>query len=223
MEKYAIIVAGGSGVRMGSSTPKQFLLLNNKSLLWYSINTFIKAFSDIHIILVLPENHLQEGEKIIQDFNFLKNKIQIVTGGITRFHSVQNGLKEVKNESIIFVHDAVRCLVSEDLIWKCYSQTIQLGSAIPAITATDSIRIEKENYPEVVDRNFVKIVQTPQTFLSNILVPAFKQGYQDSFTDEATVVEASGNKIFLIEGEKNNIKITTAIDLIIAENLLQQH
>lgn len=222
MKKYAVIVAGGSGVRMGSSIPKQFLLLNDKPVIVYSILAFLHAFNDLEIILLLPENYIAEGKRIITEFGLPAAKINVVAGGPTRFHSVQNGLMEVKEEAVVFVHDAVRCLVSEDLIKRCYNQTIQLGSAIPAITATDSIRMEKENYPEVVDRNLVKIVQTPQTFLSSILLPAFEQDYQDAFTDEATVVESFGKKIFLIDGEKNNIKITTAIDLIVAENLLQQ-
>lgn len=222
MKKYAVIVAGGSGVRMGSSIPKQFLLLNDKPIIVYSILAFLHAYNDIEIILVLPENYIAEGKRIISAFGLPANKINVVAGGQTRFHSAQNGLMQVKDEAVVFVHDAVRCLVSADLIKRCYEQTIQLGSAIPAITATDSIRIEKENYPEVVDRNLVKIVQTPQTFLSNILLPVFEQEYQETFTDEATVVEAFGKQIFLIEGEKNNIKVTTPIDLIVAENLLLQ-
>ncbi len=222
MKKYAVIVGGGSGVRMGSSIPKQFLLLNDKPIIVYSILAFLHTYNDIEIILVLPENYIAEGKRIITAFGLPANKINVVAGGQTRFHSVQNGLMEVKDEAVVFVHDAVRCLVSADLIKKCYDQTIQLGSAIPAITATDSIRIEKENYPEVVDRNLVKFVQTPQTFLSNILLPAFEQEYQEAFTDEATVVEAFGKQIFLIEGEKNNIKVTTPLDLIVAQNLLQQ-
>ena len=222
MKKYAVIVAGGSGVRMGSSIPKQFLLLNCKPIIVYSLQSFLHAFNDIEIILVLPENYIAEGKRIITAFGFFDQNIKIVSGGPTRFHSVQNGLKEIKNEAVVFIHDAVRCLVSADLIQRCYHQTIELGSAIPAITATDSIRMEKENYPEAVDRNLVKIIQTPQTFLSNILLPAFEQQYQETFTDEATVVEAFGKHIFLIEGEKNNIKVTTPIDLIVAENLLLQ-
>ena len=222
MEKYAIIVAGGSGVRMGSSTPKQFLLLNNKSLLWYSINTFIKAFSDIHIILVLPENHLQEGEKIIQDFNFLKNKIQIVTGGITRFHSVQNGLKLVNDEdSIIFVHDAARPLLSKNLIDRCYNTVLEFGSAIPVINCKDSVRLITKDGNEAIDRNEVKLVQTPQVFHGKIILPAFLNiDFKDKFTDEASVVEAFGLKVSLVEGEEINVKITKPADLIIAELLL---
>ncbi len=220
MKKYAVLVAGGSGVRMGSTIPKQFLLLNGKPVLYYSIIAFLHAFEDVKIILVLPENYIAEGKKIITEYGLPQQKIHIVAGGATRFHSVQNGLKEVNDEAVVFVHDAVRCLVSADLIQRCYHQTIELGSAIPAITATDSIRMEKENYPEAVDRNLVKIVQTPQTFLSNILLPAFQQNYQEAFSDEATVVEAFGKKIFLIEGEKKNIKVTTPIDLIVAQNLL---
>ncbi len=222
MKKYAVLVAGGVGVRMGASVPKQFLQLNGKPLLLHSILTFLHAFTDIEIILVLPESYIAEGKKIISEFGLFNQNIKVVAGGQTRFHSVQNGLKEVKEEAVVFVHDAVRCLLTKDLIKRCYEQTIQLGSAIPVITATDSIRFIKDNQHEIVDRNLIKIVQTPQTFLSNILLPAFEQVYQESFTDEATVVENFGRKIFLIDGEKNNIKVTTPIDLLVAENLLLQ-
>ena len=222
MKKYAVLVAGGSGLRMGNAIPKQFLLVNGKPVLYYSIEAFLQAYDDMHIVLVLPENYIAEGKRIITSFGLLEQKITVVAGGQTRFHSVKNGLQIINEEAVVFIHDAVRCMVTVDLIQRCYEQTVQLGSAIPAVTATDSIRIEKENYPEVVDRNLVKIVQTPQTFLSNIVQPAFEQEFQDSFTDEATVVEAFGKHVFLCAGDANNIKVTRPIDLIIAENLLQQ-
>ena len=118
MKKYAIIVAGGSGVRMGSSIPKQFLLLNDKPIIVYSVLAFLHAYNDIEIILVLPENYIAEGKRIITAFGLPADKINAVAGGQTRFHSVQNGLMEVKDEAVVFVHDAVRCLVSADLIKK---------------------------------------------------------------------------------------------------------
>ena len=217
MEKYAVIVAGGSGLRMGAAIPKQFLLLRGKPLLYYSIKAFIDAFEDINIILVLPSAHFKEGESIITEGGF-KNVV-LTEGGETRFHSVQNGLDLIKEESIIFVHDGVRCLVSSDLIKRCYEQALELGSAIPAVSATDSIRIEEGNHHRIEDRNKVRIIQTPQTFQSNILLPAFRQNFQPAFTDEATVVEANGEKVFLIEGDYNNIKVTRPIDLVIAEQI----
>ena len=222
MQTYAVIVAGGAGKRMGSVLPKQFLLLKGQTILWHSINSFLNAFNDIHIIVVLPKEHFKEGEEIIKTFGKASKKIGVILGGETRYQSVQQGLKLVANGSIVFVHDAVRCLITKDLIKRCYEQTLELGSAIPAISAIDSIRLaEKNNGSKVLDRNNVKIIQTPQTFLSNHLLEAFEQPFQEHFTDEATVVEAFGNPVFLCEGEKNNIKITTPIDLIVAEKLLE--
>ncbi|MDB5211309.1 MAG: 2-C-methyl-D-erythritol 4-phosphate cytidylyltransferase [Sediminibacterium sp.] len=219
MKKYAVIVAGGSGQRMGTAMPKQFLLLQQKPLLWYSLNTFLQAFDDMEIILVLPAENIAEGEQIIKDLN-AGNRVKITAGGTARFHSVQNGLAFVSAPSVVFVHDGVRCLASKELIHRCYEQALEKGSAIPAVAATDSIRIANGTDHTVADRNHVRIIQTPQTFLSAILLPAFNTTYQDSFTDEATVVEASGQQVFLIEGEYENIKITRPADLMIAEQIL---
>jgi 2-C-methyl-D-erythritol 4-phosphate cytidylyltransferase len=223
MKKYAIIVAGGTGRRMGNPIPKQFLWLNNKPILYYTIKTFLEAFDDLQIILVLPEEYTDMGKEIIDAF-FDYSRIQLTSGGETRFHSVQNGLRLVEGESIVFVHDAVRCLVSTDLIQRCYEHTLQMGSAVPVIRSRDSVRFlnEEENDNEVLDRDKVVLVQTPQTFHSKILLPAFEIDYKERFTDEATVVEAFGLKVSLVEGEENNIKITRPVDLLIAEALLEE-
>lgn len=220
MKKYAVIVAGGSGTRMGNIMPKQFLLLKGKPLLWYTIDSFLRAYDDMEIILVLPKDHLIKGEKIAAQLNS-ENKIKLVTGGTTRFNSVKEGLKLVKDESVIFVHDGVRCLISVPLIKRCYVQAVEKGSAIPAVTATDSIRILKNGAHFVKERQQVRIVQTPQTFLSSILLPAFGQEYNESFTDEATVVEGYGKEVFLTEGEYDNIKITRPVDLLVAERIIE--
>src|SRR5947208_3270201 len=147
MKKYAVIVAGGSGKRMGNTIPKQFLLLKGKAILWYTLDTFLRAYNDLEIILVLPEQHIHKGKMIAASFTE-NHRIQTVTGGDTRFHSVQCGLKYVKGNSVVFVHDAVRCLVSVPLIYRCYKDAIEKGIAIPAVAATDSIRIlnNEENY-----------------------------------------------------------------------------
>ena len=222
MEKYAIIVAGGTGTRMGSNTPKQFLLLNDKPILYYTLKVFLEAYPDIQIILVLPEEYTDLGREII-DAYFDYSRIQITSGGETRFDSVKKGLTLVDKDSIVFVHDAVRCLVTTDLIHRCYQNAVRVGSAVPAIRSKDSVRLlnEEENDNEVIDRSKVVFVQTPQTFHSRLLLPAFQIDYKERFTDEATVVEAFGLKIALVEGEENNIKITRPIDLLIAENLLK--
>jgi 2-C-methyl-D-erythritol 4-phosphate cytidylyltransferase len=219
MHKYAIIVAAGSGTRMGGDTPKQFQLLKGKPVLWHTLKAFTKAYEDVQFILVLPENHLEKGEQLAKEFP--SYHIYIIKGGDTRFQSVKNGLGSIKNPSIVFIHDGVRCLVSVDLIRRCYKQAVEKGNAIPAVAATDSIRILKDGSHSVKNRQDVRIIQTPQTFSGNILLPAFEQPFNESFTDEATVVEASGKKIFLIEGEYDNIKITRPIDLLIAEKIIE--
>lgn len=222
MKKYAVIVAGGSGQRMGTAVPKQFLLLRGKPLLWYTLNTFLQSFDDLQIILVLPAPYLSEGEKLRELFSGAANRIIVTEGGETRFHSVQNGLQLVTEPSIVFVHDGVRCLVSRELVQSCYQQALEKGSAIPAVMATDSIRIVTENGHLVADRNQIRIIQTPQTFQSGILLPAFTQPYEDAFTDEATVVENAGKNVFLIGGEYENIKVTRPTDLLVAEKILEE-
>jgi len=222
MKKYAVIVAGGSGQRMGTIIPKQFLLLQGKPLLWYSLQTFLQAFEDLHIILVLPQNNQAEGSELAKELAAV-NRISVTIGGATRFHSVQNGLALVNSPSVVFVHDGVRCLVTKELLHRCYAQVLEKGSAIPAVAATDSIRIIQGETHSVADRNQVRIIQTPQTFLSELLLPAFNREYNERFTDEATVVEASGKKVFLIEGEYTNIKITRPADLLLAESILADH
>lgn len=219
MKKYAVIVAGGSGSRMNSNTPKQFLLIKNKPLLFYSIDVFLKAFADLQVILVLPEDHISKGQEII-DAYFNNSRISICTGGQTRFHSVKNGLSLISDESIIFVHDGVRSLLSKDLVQRCYYEAKASGSAVPVVTSKDSVRLLTIDGHVALDRNTIKLVQTPQTFHSKILLNAFKIDYKDKFTDEATVVEAFGIKVNLIEGEENNIKITTPGDMFIAEQII---
>lgn len=219
MKKYAIIVAGGSGTRMGGSLPKQFMLLKDKPVLYYTLKSFIEAYDDLQIILVLPVDYTDMGQEII-DAYFDKDRIRITAGGETRFQSVKNGLALVEDESIIFVHDGVRCLISKKLIHRCYTQAVETGTAIPAITSKDSIRILREEGNEAFDRNRVMLIQTPQTFHSKILLPAFQIDYKDKFTDEATVVEAYGMKVSLVEGEDINIKITRPVDLLIAERIV---
>ena len=220
MKKIALIVAAGNGSRMNNTVPKQFLFLKNKPVLYYSMKAFLDSYNDIEIILVLPEEHIAKGQEIIDGY-FDASKIKITSGGRTRFHSVQNGLSLIKDQdAIIFVHDGVRCLLTKDLIERCYQSALEFGTAIPVIECRDSVRLLTNNGSKVLDRNKVKLVQTPQTFHSKILLAAFHIDYKDGFTDEATVVEAFGLKVNLIEGETNNLKITTPADLFIAEFIL---
>ncbi len=219
MNKIAVIVAGGSGTRMGFALPKQFIEINEKPILVHTIAAFLQAYSDMQIILVLPEAYEEKGRELINQF-YGHAAISITTGGATRFQSVQNGLKLINESSVIFVHDAVRCLVGPDLIRRCYDQAIKESCAVPAVAARDSIRVINKDRSEAIDRNRVRILQTPQTFMSEIILPAFKQPFEESFTDEATVVEKSGVIIHLVEGEETNFKITTPMDLDIAEKVL---
>jgi 2-C-methyl-D-erythritol 4-phosphate cytidylyltransferase len=221
MKKFALIVAGGSGTRMGGAVPKQFLEIQGKPLIYYSAKAFTDAFPDSQIIVVFPADYLKTGEEIFRDFPGDKN-IRFTSGGATRFHSVQNGLQLVEPGSIVFVHDAVRCLISSSLIRRCYDQAVEKGSAVPAIAVKDSVRLMDESgNTRPLDREMLRSVQTPQTFRADILIAAFKQGFKAAFTDEATVVESSGQKVELIEGEETNIKITYPVDMIIAEQILK--
>jgi 2-C-methyl-D-erythritol 4-phosphate cytidylyltransferase len=219
MKKYALIVAGGAGKRMNSSMPKQFHILNDKPLLYYTLRAFLEAYDDMQIILVLPEEYIAVGQEII-DAYFDYSRVQITIGGRQRFHSVQNGLAMVEDESIVMVHDAVRCLITPALIRRCYEAVLEHGSAIPVVPCKDSIRMVTEEGNQAIDRNALRLVQTPQAFYSKIILPAFKIDYKEWFTDEASVTEAFGLKLHLVEGEEENIKVTHPIDMIVAQAIL---
>lgn len=220
MKPIAIIVAGGSGTRMGSETPKQFLEVSGLPLLIHSIQAFISAIPDMDIVVVLPGAYLETGSDLVAR-HLPEHTIFFAEGGETRFHSVQRGLQLVREPSIVFVHDAVRCLVSPDLIRRCYRQAMESGSAIPAVAVSDSIRKLEAGGHIPVDRSVLRAIQTPQTFRSEILLPAFKQAYDPLFTDEASVAERHGHRVELIEGETSNIKVTWPVDLIVATELLK--
>jgi 2-C-methyl-D-erythritol 4-phosphate cytidylyltransferase len=223
MNRVAVIVAGGSGTRMGREIPKQFLTVNGKAVLLYTIEAFLNAFVDIRIILVLHKHYLEYAKQLIGESN-IHHAIEFVEGGDSRFQSVKNGLDFVGDDAIVFVHDAVRCLVSTELIKRCSEEAEKSGSAIPVIPVRDSIRqLDVSTGTSVaVPREHLYIVQTPQTFRSGIILPAFKVEYHYSFTDEATVVEAHGTKIQMVEGDEKNIKITFPEDLSLASWRLTQ-
>lgn len=218
---YAVIVAGGSGSRMKSSIPKQFLLLNGKPILYHTIKAFFQSFEDIKIIVVLPKEFLKENDytnSLAENIN----EIQFIAGGKSRFESVKNGLNAIENnEGIVFIHDGVRPFISKNLIENCFNKAKEKGNAIPCVSIKDSLRIIEKNENKYLDRESVKAIQTPQTFQISIIKKAFEQEYNPSFTDEATVLESIGEKINLIEGAEENIKITTPFDLQIAEIILK--
>lgn len=221
MKKYAIIVAGGSGQRMQSNIPKQFMLLQGKPVLMHTIQNFFNADADISIIVVLPKNQMDYWNDLIHEHHF-KIEHQIVSGGDTRFQSVKNGLQLVSTESLIAIHDGVRPLASAKFIQSCFDAALKNGNAIPAIAVNDSVRILTDNGNRMMQRDSLRIVQTPQIFISNIILRAFEREYQESFTDDASVAEAAGHKIFLCEGLASNIKITQAADLKMAEALMHE-
>jgi 2-C-methyl-D-erythritol 4-phosphate cytidylyltransferase len=219
MKLYVIIVAGGSGKRMGAEIPKQFLELAGRPVLMHTIERF-KSFSDvIEIITVLPENQLRHWLELQKKYSF--NILQtLVKGGSTRFLSVKNGLKFVNVPGLVAIHDGVRPFVSKDTIKRCFETAEKLGNAVPSISPTESLRILTEEGSISVNRQNVKQIQTPQVFNAELIKKAYLQEYQPEFTDDATVLEKMGEKINLIEGNRENIKITNPEDLLISTALL---
>ena len=220
MQLYVVIVAGGSGKRMGAEVPKQFLELAGRPVLMHTIERF-KAFSEsIEIITVLPENQLRHWLDLQKQYSFTVPQT-IVKGGSTRFHSVRNGLKFVNAPGIVAIHDGVRPFVSIDTIRRCFSIAEKLGNAIPTISPIESLRIVTESGSRPVDRFHVKQIQTPQVFNAELIKKAYLQEYKPQYSDDATVLENTGEKINLIEGNRENIKITNPEDLIISKALLE--
>ncbi len=219
MKKIALIVAGGTGNRMQSQTPKQFMLLKNIPVLMYSLNAFIAYDNTIEIRVVLPENEMNAWQKLCTEHNF-KIKHSLFPGGETRFHSVKNGLLNIAKPSLIAVHDGVRPLVNTSTIANCFKIAEEFGTAIPVVPVEESIRRVVENDTVAEDRASYRLVQTPQVFNSDILMDAYNTEYRPNYTDDATVVEGAGFKIYVAEGNEENIKITTPKDMIIVEALL---
>jgi 2-C-methyl-D-erythritol 4-phosphate cytidylyltransferase len=212
MKQAVIITGGGSGRRMGTPIPKQFLLVAGKPLIAYTIDVFRRFNNDMEIVVVLPAGYTEIWREISQKF-FHDLDIKVAEGGETRFHSVKNGLGLLGEERIIGVHDAVRPLASLEVLSRCYQMAEEMGNAIPVIEIPESIRrLEGENsFP--VNRNDLRIVQTPQVFRGELLKRAYNTAFREEFTDDASVVENLGVKINLVEGNRGNIKITTQEDL----------
>ena len=216
MQKVALIVAGGKGERMNADIPKQFLLLNGTPILMHTLKQF-SHFEEI--FLVLPHSQFEYWQELCDTYNFSKQHT-LVAGGITRFHSVKNGLDSIANNTIVAIHDGVRPLVSTTLIDSLVAETKSGIGVIPIVPVKDSIRkVEGENSVHVDRINFFK-VQTPQCFLSADIQKAYTQDFSDTFTDDASVFEANGGKINTLLGEEKNLKITTKEDLNIASILI---
>ncbi|WP_027420152.1 2-C-methyl-D-erythritol 4-phosphate cytidylyltransferase [Crocinitomix catalasitica] len=215
-----IITAGGIGKRMGAAIPKQFILLNGKPILMWTIRKFYEFDTAIEIILVLPEAEVENWQQLCTDYNF-SIQHQVVVGGKERFDSVKNGLKNATG-SWIGVHDAVRPLVDLTVIKNCYSQVEKLKAVIPVVQLKDSIRTIDGDFSTAEDRSGFRLVQTPQVFESTLLKAAYQQSFSTLFTDDASVVESNKVNVHLIDGNEENIKITTKNDLLIASALLNQ-
>lgn len=219
MDRYALVVAGGSGKRMGTDIPKQFMELAGKPILMHTISRFREFDKSLKIIVVIPKKQFGYWDDLQKKHSFKINHI-ITEGGDTRFFSVRNGLRFVADSGLVAIHDGVRPLVSTKTIERCFDAALKYGNAIPAISPADSIRMTTGSDSVPVKRDHIKQIQTPQIFHADLIKRAYLQEYEDDFTDDATVLEKTGERIILVEGNRENIKITTAEDLTLAEVLL---
>ena len=215
MKSFAIIVAGGKGLRMGGEVPKQFLPIDGKPILMHTIETFRKALDSVEIVLVLPADQHDYWQELCKDYNFCSPKL-IAKGGETRFHSVKNGLALLPNdeEAVVGVHDGVRPFVSKETIQRCYEAAAQGKAVVPVVPVVETVRqILPDGKSITRPRDEYRLVQTPQVFPLDLLRKAYQQPYSEAFTDDASVVEAFGKEITMVEGNRENIKITTPADL----------
>lgn len=223
MERYMIIVAGGSGKRMGSDVPKQFLPINGKPILMHTIERIKQYDGNISIIVVLPEGQTSYWQLLCREYEF-DVPCTIVFGGKERFYSVKNALTYVPDGCLVGVHDGVRPFVSDETLDRLFEATETNYAVIPAIAPHESVRMDTGDSNSIIDRNIVKLVQTPQIFHSSLLKKAYNTDYKPIFTDDASVVEhVVVNKIKLVEGNRENIKITTSFDLMMAEVIYENY
>ena len=218
MKKHIIIVAGGKGLRMGGDIPKQFLPICGKPVLMRTLEAFHAYDDAMHIILVLPVSQQAYWKELCQEYKF-DLLHDIANGGDTRFHSVMNGLALVEGDGLVGVHDGVRPFVSQEVIAHCYEEAAVNKAVIPVIDVVETVRCLTEEGSVTVPRDQYKLVQTPQVFDVALLRRAYRQEYTDLFTDDASVVEALGEKVYLVKGNRENVKLTTPFDLKLAEML----
>ena len=221
MDKYAIIVAGGKGLRMGGELPKQFLPIEGRPVLMRTLDAFHECDPSMTLILVLPVDHQPYWHELCREYHFAVPHL-IADGGSTRFHSVQSGLAlvDAPEEALVAVHDGVRPFVSHTVIEHCFQDAERYGAVVPVIPVVETVRHLTESGSETVSRDAYRLVQTPQTFRASLLRRAYEQSYCEGFTDDASVVEALGYAIHLVEGNRENIKLTTPFDLTVARALL---
>lgn len=220
MKHTALIVAGGKGLRMGSELPKQFLPIGGKPVLMHTLEAFHRFDSGIDLILVLPEEQQGYWKQLCEKHRFTIRHL-IANGGETRFHSVRNGLALVSGGGLVGVHDGVRPFVSQEVIRRCYDRAATEKAVIPVVDVVDTVRQVTESGSRTVNRDDYKLVQTPQVFDADLLRRAYAQDFKPFFTDDASVVEAMGVPVDLVEGNRENIKITTPFDLKIATALVE--
>lgn len=220
MKRYVVIVAGGQGVRMGADRPKQFLEIGGKPILRHTIERFLAFDPSFEVIVVLPSAQKEWWREYCRQSGFLE-RYSIVSGGITRFHSVQNALRYVGNEGLVAVHDGVRPLVSRPLLERIFAAAEEAPAVIPAVPVVESVRKVEEEASVPVSRDGLVLVQTPQVFAAEVLRKAYDQPFSPSFTDDASVVEASGVRVHVVSGDRMNLKITTPEDLQYAEGLVR--
>ena len=219
MDLYALIVAGGTGKRMGADIPKQFLELAGRPVLMHTIDRFRVFDRSIRIITVIPEDQFKTWETLVKKYSFSTTHI-VGKGGLSRFMSVKNGLEFVEKPGLVAIHDGVRPLVSIATISRCFEAAEKYGNAIPVISNTNSLRVLTEQGSTPVSRQHIMLVQTPQVFKTELIKEAYSQDYCNDFTDDATVLEKTGALIHLVEGNRENIKITNPEDLLIASALM---
>ncbi len=219
MHRSTIIVAGGIGKRLGGPVPKQFQTVKGRPLLMWTIEAFHRFDPAMAIIVVLPPTHFDIWKALCMGHRFFVHH-DVVAGGEQRWHSVKAGLEKVGHDGLVAVHDGVRPLVSTDLITRCFAAADEKAAAIPVEPVVPSIRETTADGSRALDRSRLVAVQTPQCFHADLLRKAFEQTYESTFTDEATLVERMGVKVALVEGESNNIKVTTAADMRLVEMLL---
>lgn len=223
MRPYAIIVAGGKGLRMGGDVPKQFALLGGRPVLMHTIDAFVRSMPGIGVVLVLPEAQQEYWRSLCAEYAFSVPH-SIAHGGATRFHSVMNGLAEVPEgeDVLVAVHDGVRPFVNARTVQHCFAKAEELGAVVPVVPVVETVRqLTSEGGSRTVDRDAYRLVQTPQTFHAALLKKAYAQPFCPQFTDDASVVEAMGVEVALVEGNRDNIKLTTPEDMQLAEALLQ--
>ena len=218
--EYALIVAGGKGTRIKSNVPKQFVELNGLPVLMHTIQAFYRYSEKINIILVLAEDDFNTWKLLCAKYNFVK-PIILQHGGQTRFQSVKNGLNKIDGEGLVAIHDGVRPMVNEEIIAASFRLAAIHQSAVAAVRLKDSIRLTEQDSTKAVDRSLFRVIQTPQTFRVTLIKKAYQQDEDPNLTDDASVAERSGYSISLFEGSYENIKITTAEDLVIAEALIK--